>query len=237
MNEDVDRALEAIEKRCRDARRLRGPAHARAVKALNSELRTVANSLRASRPALPLDAERRFAELANFELHAIANELPTITGYASVFASLSCELPGGYREIVLPGAFKRSIERAEVDVKATIEHDPNKLLGRTGNGTLKLAEDRKGLRFCVQPPETNYARDLLESMKRGDIIGASFTFKSSSHNNRWTTDSNGRTIRQIINAQLLEISVVAQPAYDAASAIVRAFVQRGTPYTSRLHDA
>lgn len=63
-----------------------------------------------------------------------------IKGYAAVFNERSEDL-GGWREIIMPGAFKRAI-REEQDVRALINHDPNLVLGRTKSGTLKLDEDR-----------------------------------------------------------------------------------------------
>ena len=68
-----------------------------------------------------------------------AADAGTITGLAAVFNSLSEDL-GGWREIILPGAFTRAL-RERQDVVAIVNHDANLLLGRVANGSLVLAQD------------------------------------------------------------------------------------------------
>src|SRR5437899_12214900 len=98
-----------------------------------------------------------------------------IEGYAAVFNTYSHDL-GGFIERVKPGAFSRGLFLKQ-DVRALINHDPNLVLGRTKSGTLALAEDTKGLKFVAVLPNTQYARDLHESVSRGDIDQCSFSFK------------------------------------------------------------
>jgi uncharacterized protein len=50
------------------------------------------------------------------------------------------------------------------------------VLARTRSGTLRLAEDSKGLAFDLDVPNTSFGRDVLELAERGDIGGASFAF-------------------------------------------------------------
>jgi phage head maturation protease len=77
---------------------------------------------------------------------------------------------------IAPGAFSRSLPEFP-DVLALVEHDTNRVLGRTTNGTLKLLEDERGLRVEIDPAPTSYGRDLVELVRRGDVGGMSFRFK------------------------------------------------------------
>ena len=99
-----------------------------------------------------------------------------IEGYASVFDSWSEELGGNspFREKVVKGAFEETIQKD--DIRALFNHDPNYVLGRNIAGTLTLEEDDKGLKVRIVPPSTSWAKDLMISIKRGDITQMSFGF-------------------------------------------------------------
>jgi len=139
-----------------------------------------------------------------------------ITGRAIVFNSLSVDL-GGFREIVAPGAVDKSLR--ERPVKLLFDHDSAHVLGSTDAGTLTLDVRDDGLYFSNTPPETQWARDLLVSLDRGDITGCSFSFNVVS--DKWETQ-DGQQIRTLEEIELHEISIVAFPAYPATSLDVRA---------------
>src|SRR6185437_15993750 len=83
----------------------------------------------------------------------------SLVGYAALFNSESKNL-GAFRERIKPGAFTRSLNEG-ADVKALVNHDPSQLLGRTKNGTLKLEQDDRGLKFrVVLNPQSQAHRDL-----------------------------------------------------------------------------
>ncbi len=115
--------------------------------------------------------ERR--TFGNVEMRA-AGEARKIEGYAAVFNS-PADIGGMFRELVAPGAFAKAIARD--DVRGLINHDDNLVLGRNKAGTLRLAEDSTGLQFEIDPPDTQYARDLLVSLERGDVSQMSFAFQ------------------------------------------------------------
>ncbi len=48
-----------------------------------------------------------------------------------------------------------------------MNHDPNYVLGRNKSGTLELDEDDIGLAVEIDPPETQWSKDLQVSMERG----------------------------------------------------------------------
>ena len=140
----------------------------------------------------------------------------TIEGYAAVFDTLSEDL-GGFREIITKGAFKRTL-KAGADVRALVDHDPSKILGRNKSGTLSLAEDDHGLRVKIKPPDTTAGRDTVESMRRGDLDQMSFAFSVVS--DRWET-IDGEEVRTISDVDLHDVSVVAFPAYADTTVAVR----------------
>ena len=155
-----------------------------------------------------------------------SGEKPVIRGYAALFNTLSEDL-GGFREQLAAGAFSDALSNS--DVRALINHDPNLVLGRDRSGTLAMREDATGLQVEISPPDTQYARDLVEVMKRGDVSQMSFAFTVAKEDQAWTRDGTGpwlRTIKRI--SRLFDVSVVTYPAYPQTSAAVRALedVQR-----------
>ena len=153
------------------------------------------------------------------ELRVEGDHKPMITGYAAVFNSKSEDL-GGFREYVKPGAFTKTLK--ESDVRALVNHDPNYVLGRTKNGTLKMKEDNLGLHFEVEPPNTGWARDLMTQIKRGDIDQASFGFKTIKDD--WRQE-DGENVRDLQECRLYDVSVVTQPAYSQTSVACRSRVE------------
>lgn len=153
---------------------------------------------------------------SNIEIRAEGeNETPTISGYASVFNRMSENL-GGFREIIAPGAFDNVLDN---DVRALFNHDANFLLARTASGTLRLSVDEEGLRYEFEPPNTTAGRDLVESMKRGDITQSSFAFTVRSDS--WE-ERDGTMIRTIDKVdRLFDVSPVTYPAYPDASVGLR----------------
>ena len=163
--------------------------------------------------------ERRFCTGVRSLESPDADSLGTIVGYASVFNSYSEDL-GGFRELVMPGAFDRSLASG-ADVKALLNHDPNLLLGRTKSGTLQLSTDAMGLRAAINLPKTSAGRDAWESIKRGDMSEMSFAFTVDS--DEWGEDNDpddrSKTIpvRRLRQVKLMDVSAVTYPAYKATS--------------------
>ncbi len=145
----------------------------------------------------------------------------TIVGYAAVFNSLSQNL-GGFVEQVSPGAFKKTIQ--EADVRALFNHDPNFVLGRNKAGTLRMAEDAHGLHYEVDLPNTTQARDLAESMGRGDISQSSFGFRVI--RDSWGTTEENFPLRSLEEVALYDVSPVTYPAYTAASSALRSLAKQ-----------
>ena len=141
-----------------------------------------------------------------------------IVGYAAKFNSLSEEM-WGFREQIAPGAFTEALKKS--DVRALFNHDPNYVLGRQSAGTVSLTEDDVGLHYEIDPPDTQWARDIVSSIERGDIAESSFAFSMAGGVEEWddTATPAIRTIRSVGN--LYDVSPVTYPAYPEATTGVR----------------
>jgi len=141
---------------------------------------------------------------------------PVIAGYAAVFNQWSEDL-GGFVERIEPGFFAPVLGS---DVRALWQHDPAHVLGRTTNGTLRLAEDATGLAVEIHPPLTGWATDALVSLRRGDVSGMSFGFTVDE--DRWMSETKGPAQRTLVRAkELYDVSPVTFPAYPQTSVSVR----------------
>ena len=161
------------------------------------------------------DAEVRshkaIIEKREFRMENAEYEGNTIRGYAAVYNSDS-EWMGGFYEQIATGAFDDVLDN---DTRAYFNHDENLLLGRVSSGTLRLGTDARGLYYEVDLPNTSYANDLVELMKRGDVNQSSFAFLIE--RDRWE-ERDGKTYRIIEKvSRLLDVSPVSQPAYESAT--------------------
>jgi len=133
----------------------------------------------------------------------------TLRGYAAVFNSPSQPLP--FIETIEPGAFRDSLNSRN-DIKLLWNHDTSIVLGSTRAGTLRLAEDERGLYVESSLPDTQAGRDAVVSIQRGDVTGFSFGFRVPVGGDVWASASE-RVLKRV---NLHEVSVgVAFPAYMA----------------------
>jgi len=167
--------------------------------------------------------ERRFtSETGSVALEERDGAPPKIVGYAAVFydardAGTEYELWPGAKERILPTAFDRALADGD-DVRALFNHDPNNLLGRTTAGTMKLEKFAKGLRYTINPPNTQLGKDIAEHLRRGDVGGSSFAF--CVEDDEWREES-GISVREIRSVRLLDCGPVTYPAYGSTTAGLR----------------
>lgn len=167
------------------------------------------------------------------ELRVNDEEAGIIIGHASVFNSWSETLGSifPFKEIVRKGAFEQSIGKD--DIRALFNHDPNYVLGRNKAGTLELEEDNIGLLVKITPPNTSWAKDLVMSIRRGDISQMSIGFIVE--DDSWGT-KDGVDIREIKKVQLFDVSPVTFPAYQETDVGVRA-MEEYKEYKSKITEA
>lgn len=137
------------------------------------------------------------------------------------FNSLSVDL-GGFKERLMPTAF-RSTLAGGADIRALVDHNAEKLLGRTSSATLRVAETDKGLAVEIDVPQTSYGNDLRELVRRKDVRGLSFGFRVRQNGQRFTKEG-GQTIRELTDIDLREVSVVSTPAYADTTLALRSAV-------------
>ena len=149
-------------------------------------------------------------EQREFRMESMEHNGDVVRGYAAVYDSDSEFM--GYYEQIEKGAFDDVMND---DVRAYYNHDENYLLGRVSSGTLRIGTDKRGLFYEVDLPNTTYANDLVELMKRGDINQSSFAFLIGE--DRWE-ERDGKTYRIIEKvSRLIDCSPVSQPAYPSAT--------------------
>lgn len=174
-----------------------------------------------------VDLERRVVVADGLEVREIAADgraTPRLVGYAAVFNSLSEMLPsdkGTFREVIRPGAFRDTLAKG-ADVRLLINHE-GLPLARTKSGTMRLAEDARGLRMEADlDPEDIDAKAVLGKIKRGDLSQMSFGFVTRA--DHWRQESGG-LVRDLLGVDLLDVSVVTYPAYQATDVAARSLAQ------------
>ncbi len=156
--------------------------------------------------------ERRTIAYSNLEVRA-ENDGKTLIGYAAVWDSPSEFM--GFTEYVKRGAFTKTLNDG-ADVRLLIDHD-GVPLARTKSGTMALEEDERGLRVEAElDPMNPDAARIMSAMKRGDLSQMSFAFRTIKDN--WNND---RTVRELREVQLFDVSVVTFPAYEQTVAELR----------------
>lgn len=115
------------------------------------------------------------------------------------------------------GAFDKAL--ANSDVRAFVEHDRAKLLGRQSAGTLSLEPTPKGLAYKLELPNTSYANDLKELIARGDLNEMSFGFIPGKYS--LSKEPDGIQMRTHTEAAaLVDISPVSLPAFEGTSIVM-----------------
>lgn len=143
------------------------------------------------------------------------NEELRIEGYFVVYDDETMLWDGVYEKIDR-NAFEGELDK---DVRALAGHDREKVLGRVKNNTLTLRSDEKGLWGSIlinkDDPE---AFSLYQKVKRGDIDQCSFGFIPTEEERE--SRSNGELFI-VKRCKLIEVSVVAFPAYENTSVSAR----------------
>ena len=145
-----------------------------------------------------------------------ATDKKIISGYFIVFDT-ETELYPGVREEVSPDALV-GVDLS--DVKALIDHDTAKVLGRTKANTLSLSVDSKGLYGEIIVNESDQeAMNLYSRVQRGDVDQCSFGFEILNEEMIQNSDGTVKFIIKSIN--LYEVSVVTFPAYQETAVEAR----------------
>ena len=170
-------------------------------------------------------AQQTITRAYNFELRAKNDEAhgTYIEGRPIVYGSMT-DL-GYFNEIIEPGALTDTDLK---DVRFLVNHNTDMIpLARSrrnnDNSTMQMVVDEKGMSIRVNLDVENNtdAKNLYSAVKRGDISGMSFMF--SVDNEEWEdleSEHPTRYIKKI--GQVLEVSAVTFPAYEATEISARA---------------
>ena len=169
------------------------------------------------------------ADLRVRESQKEGEESRTITGYAILFNTPSVALydydDEEEREVIAPSAVTKELLDS-CDIKFTMYHNRQIILARSknGEGTLKYNVDKKGVSFEFDAPKTVDGDTALELVRRGDITGCSFMFRThyydSAYVSRNVERKNGKTvITYTVNAitDIQDFTLAADPAYPDTS--------------------
>jgi len=117
-----------------------------------------------------------------------------------------------FRELIKKGAFKKSIKNSSYDIDFLAEHNDKLILSSTRNKSLFLNEDDEGLFFEATIVPTSWGQDYYKLIKDEILRNMSFGFIVIK--DKWTYNtSKNEYLRTIEELELIEISVVRNPAY------------------------
>lgn len=115
-------------------------------------------------------------------------------------------------EKIKAGVFETALKRNN-NVKVLLNHNPERELANTQNGTAILKEDNIGLRAEVTITDA----EVVEKAKKNKLVGWSFGFYSNSDD---VSDDGAIATRTISDMDLLEVSILddtRSPAYYGTS--------------------
>lgn len=167
------------------------------------------------------EAERRFYSTdVAFEERKDGQTADVIEGYAAVFNSDSQDL-GGFVERIEPGAFDDVLND---DAYGLLNHNIDKILGRNKRN-MKLSVDDKGLKYRIELPDTETAKEVRTLIKSGIIDKSSFAFRVKEQ--RWENLNGEGQVKRVITKmkRLYDVSPVAGPAYLDTTVSTRSFKQ------------
>ena len=142
----------------------------------------------------------------------IKNDSVEISGYVNAVERNSKPLMsriGQFIERICKGAFSKAIKRNN-DIHILLNHDWERDLGSTKDGTLELNEDNIGLfaKATIDDPE------VIKKAHSGELVGWSFGFSDRNVEN---SIEKGIPTRAVKDLDLYEVSILDKsmtPAYD-----------------------
>lgn len=145
----------------------------------------------------------------------VRNDTVEISGYVNAVERDSKPLWdrfGQFIERICKGAFRRAIDRAK-DIHVLLNHDWDRDIGSTADGTLELSEDSIGLKARVVTSDP----EIVEDARKGRLVGWSFGFEDRDVEEG---SYNGMRQRIVKDLDLFEVSILndkKRPAYEGTS--------------------
>lgn len=185
-----------------------------------------------------LDEGRQYRnfDVSGFERRSADDGEKVVEGYATIF-NQPYELyrfsGEGYIYIVSEQIDAKAFDEADMtDVIMQYDHQ-GRVFARTGNDTLDLATDSRGLRIRADLAGTEIGRQLFEEIEGGYTTKMSFGFRVCEDKREETEERDEetgvrtytvlRTITKI--SKLYDVSAVSLPANDATSISARSYCE------------
>ena len=161
-----------------------------------------------------------------------------ITGYVNAIERYSKPIRESLRgkirtfiERIKAGVFKTALNRND-DVKVLLNHNHDRVLATTKDGSAKLEEDNIGLRAEV----TITDKEVVEKARNNQLVGWSFGFYANSDE----IGTEGQTeTRTVTDLDLIEVSILddtKSPAYYGTSIEARAEDEKVLEYRSTIEE-
>lgn len=136
-----------------------------------------------------------------------------------------------WHEVIARGFFRKALAAPDLDCCFLVNHDPNLLLARTVNGTLRLEERTIGLYSEADLIDNTLGNDTFKSIERGDVYQQSFAFTLAEGGDEWddtdaydTFDDDDKADELYLGLRILreceklyDTSPVTYPAYPTTN--------------------
>ncbi len=158
----------------------------------------------------------------DFQLDGAGGDGRTLEGYAAVFNKPARirDLQGDFDEVILPGAFMRSLSKRTPVLQWDHGKDPS--IGTAPIGDIdELREDGHGLHVRARLYDHPSIERVRMAIKGKSVKGMSFRFGVPKGGDKWSARSGDVDLREVGEADTYELGPVAFPAYDATSVSVR----------------
>lgn len=149
----------------------------------------------------------------------VRGETVVITGYVNAIERYSKPIRDNLRgkvqtfiERIKAGVFKTALKRND-DVKVLLNHDWNRELATTKNGSAKLEEDNIGLRAEVIITDA----EVVEKARQNRLVGWSFGFYPNADEVGAEGDNVTRTLTDLDLAEVSILDDTKSPAYYGTS--------------------
>ena len=161
-----------------------------------------------------------------------------ITGYVNAIERYSKPIKESLRgqirtfvERIKAGVFKTALKRND-DVKVLLNHNHDRVLATTKDGSAKLEEDNIGLRAEVTITDA----EVVEKARDGKLVGWSFGFYANSDE----LGTEGKTeTRTVTDLDLIEVSILddtKSPAYYGTSIEARSEGEKMLEYRATIEE-
>ena len=168
----------------------------------------------------------------------IREEEVVITGYVNAIERYSKPIRENLRgkirvfiERIKSGVFKTALKRND-DVKVLLNHNHDRVLATTKDGSAKLEEDNIGLRAEV----TITDKEIIEKARNNQLVGWSFGFYANSDEIGTEGEFESRTVTDL---DLIEVSILddtKSPAYYGTSIEARSENEKVLEYRAVVDE-